>query len=489
MTARFWPGLVVLLALMLAPRPSPAAEAPEFRGLAFGSRLEALPAMEPVAAFGEVAYFRRSDEKPLLGEDCPTDIRYGFSRGALFSVRLTLAGCSGLADLIRAYEAKYGKPARESAPGTLRLLWRGPALTVSLSHFAREGRIEVDYVYLPELSHDEREIYQTPEAIRAEGPVGFRGLRFGRDISTTPNMVPAYREGAVAYFRRRDERMDLGATKLSDVLYGFYRNRFFAVLMRAASAEDFEPLRRAYMAKYGQPRAIAATLEEDLVWSWPKAQITLSRDAADGDLAIRYADAGLLAEVAAAETAAGAPPVLSGGSRLFSRGEPPRSFRGAAFGSPERALPSGEYLYVHRGRRYYRRTDERLNLGDIPLQSVLYAYDDGRLASVTLTVAPHEADPEKDFERVLSAYNAKYGPPSKRPDNEGGDLYLWAWPGLSIALVRPRAGPLEVHYVDASLLRRRESQLATKALDALDQKIFETPKADAPRIERPTGQE
>ena len=55
---------------------------------------------------------------------------------------------------------------------------------MSLSHFAREGTTEVDYVYLPELSHDDREIWQSPQTIRAEGPMGFRGLRFGRDIAT-----------------------------------------------------------------------------------------------------------------------------------------------------------------------------------------------------------------------------------------------------------------------------------------------------------------
>ena len=73
--------------------------------------------------------------------------------------------------------------------------------------------------------------------------------------------------------------------------------RFFTVVMRAPEAAEFEPVHQAYLAKYGSPRAVPATLEEDLIWSWPKAQLALSRDAADGGLTIRYADAAILAEV------------------------------------------------------------------------------------------------------------------------------------------------------------------------------------------------
>jgi hypothetical protein len=484
-------ALICLLVLALSGPGLAAtpAKGPEFRGLPFGARLAALPAMELVSSHGDVAFYRRAEEKSLLGEECVTDIRYGFSRGALFFVRMRLTGCENQVDLVRAYETKYGRPANESAPGTLRLAWRSPTLAITLSHFAREGRTEVDYVSLPDLSHDDREVWQAPETIRAEGPIGFRGLRFGRDIATIPGMEPAYREGAAAYYRRPGDNLDLGELRLSDILYGFHKGKLFTVVTRAPSAEDFSPLRQAYNAKYGPPKAVPATLEEDLVWSWPKAQIALSLDAADGGLTIRYADAALLAEVVKAETAAGAPPVISGGPRLFSRGDPPRSFRGATFGSPPTALPGAEYLFGHRGRKYYRRADERLNLGDIPLTKVVYAYDDERLASVTLTVAPRGGDPEQDFERVLSAYTTKYGPAAARASEDGSRLFLWTWPGLSIALSSPKVGPLEIHYVDASLLRRREADLAAKALGTLDHKTFEVPREHLERIERPVPQE
>lgn len=480
---------LLLVALAQPPDASAAAKVPEFRGLPFGTPLAALPDMEPAGVFGHVTFARRVSEKPLLGGDCATNIRYAFSKSGLFAVRLTLAGCEGLATLIRAYETKYGSPVREGAPGVVRLVWRQPTLAVTLSHFAKEGTTEVDYVYLPDLTHEEREVWQSAEEIRLVGPIGFRGLRFGRTLADIPNLTPAYQEGAAEYYRRRGERLELGETKLSDVLYGFWKGRFFASVMRAQNAEDFDALRRAYIAKYGPPRTIASTLEEELVWSWPKAQIAVSRDADNGGLVIRYADAGLLSEVVAAETAAGAPPALSGGLRLFSKTDPPRSFRGAAFGSPASALPAGEYLYGHRGRKYYRRAGERLGLGDIPLTNVLYAYDNDRLASVTLVVAPSGGDPEEEYRRVLSAYTSKYGPPTTRPGDDGTLLHLWAWPGISIAISRPRVGPMEVHYVDASLLRRHEARIAAKALGALDQKIFDAPDMAAPSIERPTGQE
>jgi len=480
---------LALAALLLAVGPLAAAKPPEFRGIVFGSALADIQGLTHVGDAGTTAFYRRDAEKPVFGEECATDVRYGFSRGLFFFARMTLAGCQGLGTLVQAFEAKYGLPAREGAPGTVRLVWRLPTLTVSLTHFAREGTTEVDYVFLPDMTPDERETWQSAEDIRARGPIGFRGVRFGREATGIPGLTLAYKEGAAVYYRRAGERLELGETRLNDVLYGFYEGRFFAVLMRADTAADFDALRQAYAAKYGAPRAIPATLEEELVWSWPTAQIALSRDTAEGGLAIRYADAGLLAKVVAAEAASGAPPSLSGGLRIYSRGDPPRSFRGAAFGSAETALPGGEYLYGHRGRRYYRRTDERLLLGDIPLLSVLYAYDGGKLSGVALTVAPSGNDPQGDYARVLDAYAAKYGQPAVRPGEDGSRVHLWSWPGLSLALIRPAQGPLEVHYVDASLLRRREGALAERALDSLDRKTFSPPDAGENRIERSNGQE
>ncbi|WP_428562885.1 MAG: hypothetical protein ACP59X_22575 [Solidesulfovibrio sp. DCME] len=478
--------LVLPSGLLAGPAPQKPAE---FRGIPFGAAPADVPGLERTASFGETDFYRRSDEKPVLGEDCPTDIRYGFSRGALFFVRLTLTGCQGLAGLVAAYEAKYGHPVREGAPGIIRLVWRLPTLTVSLSHFARDGDTVVDYVYLPELSRDEREVWQSAEDIRKRGPIGFRGLRFGRERPSVPGLVQAYQEGAAVYYRRQGDNLELGEMRLSDILYGFFGDRFFTVVMRAENAEDFEALRRAYQTKYGPPRTIPGTLEEELVWSWPEAQIALTRDMEAGGVAVRYADAAILAEVAKAEAGSGAPPSLSGGLRIFSKGEPPRSFRGAAFGSAPRSLPTGEYLYTHRGRKYYRRADERLGLGDIPLTSVLYGYDEDRLTGVTLVITPSGDAPQKDYERVLSAYAAKYGPPSDRTGEDGGTVHLWTWPGISIALTRPKVGPMEVHYVDASLLRRREARIAQKALLRLDEKIFADPDSATNRIERPNGEE
>lgn len=479
----------LLLAWTATALAASSPKPPAFRGISFGAKLADLPDMRHVAQYGDVTYARRPQEKPLLGDTCRTDIRYAFSRGALYFVRMTLTGCSGHAALVRAYMTKYGRPQNASAPGTLRLVWNLPTLRVTLSHFAREGTTQVDYVYLPNLSRDDRDIWQSPADIRANGPLGFRGLRFGRGIATVPDMVLAYKEGTTAYYRRRGDRMELGNIHLSDVLYGFARGRFFAAVMEAPEAADFEPLRQAYLAKYGSPRAVPATLEEDLIWSWPKAQIALSRDAADGGVTTRYTDTAILAEVIRSEGQAGAPPVISGGLRVFSRGNPPHSFRGASFGSAVSALPGAEYQFSHRGRKYYRRAGERLHLGDIPLTKVLYAYNNDRLASVALTVGAKSPEPERDFERVLSAYTTKYGPATARATEEGDRLFLWTWPGLSIALCSPKVGPLEIHYVDTSLLRRREARLASQALGTLDHAIFETPKEHPSRIERAGGEE
>ena len=116
----------------LAAGPAEAAKPPEFRGIPFGAPVADVSGLIPVLEVGPVALFRREAEKPAFGEDCQTTVRYGFSRGKFFFVRMGLTGCEDLGRIIAAYEAKYGRPAREGAPGWTRLVWRQPTLTVSL---------------------------------------------------------------------------------------------------------------------------------------------------------------------------------------------------------------------------------------------------------------------------------------------------------------------------------------------------------------------
>ncbi|WP_176638238.1 hypothetical protein [Desulfolutivibrio sulfoxidireducens] len=309
------------------------------------------------------------------------------------------------------------------------------------------------------------------EDIKARGPLGFRGLAWGEAAGNRSDLEYLYGSGEVAYYRRTGDNLEIGEFRLKDVLYGFFRDRFFHVQMRAREPGDIAALRAAYAAKYGPPRESVTALDENYLWSWPEAQIALDRDVLEDSLSIGYTFLPILEEMrrAAPDPLPGDPVFLRPGLAVYAKRPPPDGYGGIPFGTNVALLPGMEYVFVHKDVRQYRRVGEKRRIGDIALDDVIYSFRDDKLFYVILVIKQPSPG---DFERLRAAYEAKYGP--YEAISPGANEHLvWSWPAAAVALIRYRdTGSLEICYAYAPVLRQIENMRIDAALEALAKKTF-----------------
>lgn len=470
------PCLPILLSVLLAvagwglcaTATARAAAAPrEFRGVPWGDAIERHPELARAYSHGEQVFYRKPGDASELGGMPLEDALYVFERGRLRGARLVLTDFGDFASLKQAYISKYGVPEVRQGGGLDAYVWNWPLLRIELFHDRREGRVEAAYVHLPGMAGKDKELFQDDEEIRARGPLGFRGIRFGRDLSGLTDMIPVFGDGDFQYCRRKGENLSLGEIKLKDVLYYFYKGKFYHVSMPVARYDDFAPLKAAYFKKYGPPRENISVLNENYVWTWDDAQIALDRNETDGSVEISYAFVPVLEEAEESRATAENMAFLRDFRSLYAVGQAPGSFRGIAWGADLADAPGLEYVYSHKGVMNYRRPEERLSLGAVELGDILYSFYQDRFFYATMTVKPDPESGSDHFQALRDAYEAKYGKPRVRMTGDA-ENYVWAWPAMHIALIRYRdGGGVEVCYVYDPVLEEIEKQKIDRAMDAL----------------------
>lgn len=454
--------------------PALASQAPqplEFRGLAFGSSAKDVPDLVTVAGSGPVRICRRQGQPSRLGDMASAETTYYYYDDMLHAVRLTIAGGADFGELRAAYAAKYGQPRLATRGGAAEVLvWTWPLVEIEMRLDRREGAAVVDYVYLPRLAPSEKPLYQDDADLRRRGPIGFRGVRFGENVSRLPDMRFVYGSGGSDFYRREGDRLFLGEIGLSDIFYCFYKDALYHVVMKVGHYADFAPLLAAYAKKYGPPASQVTALGESHLWRFETAQIALERNSIDGTVEISYAHLPVLAamERETADIEHGDAVFLRKSRARYAAGPPPAGFRGLAWGADIRDMPDMDFLYVHKNVRHFRRKSDVRSLGDIPLTDIVYSYHGGKLYQVTMEVASKSREDNETFHaRLAEAYSAKYGP-AKVKESSSSVHYLWNWPAVNIALVKDKAtSAVEIGYVYTPVLDALEKDKVKAALDDL----------------------
>jgi hypothetical protein len=91
-----------------------------------------------------------------------------------------------------------------------------------------------------------------------EAPSGFRGITWGTPLSKLTGMAVADDSGQVKYYRRSGDPLKLGEAELTRVSYGFYRGKFYSVLIEFEGRANFEKARTHLLATYGENARISS---------------------------------------------------------------------------------------------------------------------------------------------------------------------------------------------------------------------------------------
>ncbi len=91
-----------------------------------------------------------------------------------------------------------------------------------------------------------------------EAPNGFRGITWGAPLSGLSGMVVADDSGQVKYYRRAGDPLNLGEAELKRLSYGFYKGKFYSVLIEFEGRANFEKAKTHLLATYGEAARIGS---------------------------------------------------------------------------------------------------------------------------------------------------------------------------------------------------------------------------------------
>ena len=86
-------------------------------------------------------------------------------------------------------------------------------------------------------------------------PDGFRGIKWGTDISTLKDMEyvktdPSY--GGVKLYKRKNDKLQIGDSELISILYGFWKDKFSSVTIYAKGFKNWIKLKEACFQRYSE---------------------------------------------------------------------------------------------------------------------------------------------------------------------------------------------------------------------------------------------
>jgi hypothetical protein len=110
-------------------------------------------------------------------------------------------------------------------------------------------------------------------ATAAELEDGFFGIEWKTNLSEVNGFKKVGENLNVTYFVNPERIFTIDDVKIQNVLYGSFKNQFFAVYINIQTIEVFSHLRRGFNSKFGVPRISMGSPEQQTTHQW-KSQKT-----------------------------------------------------------------------------------------------------------------------------------------------------------------------------------------------------------------------
>lgn len=109
-------------------------------------------------------------------------------------------------------------------------------------------------------------------------PMAFRGIFWGQSLESLKDrtFMPVSHDGDIRSYRLKGDRLKIEGARVSDIVYSFYRNRFYRVSVAIDSREEFEKIRRHFFDAYGEGISVSREEEEEnYYWSGAELDVCL----------------------------------------------------------------------------------------------------------------------------------------------------------------------------------------------------------------------
>ena len=115
----------------------------------------------------------------------------------------------------------------------------------------------------------------TPAFAFQNEPDGFRGIKWGTNISELPDMGLVEDAGDLKYYSRLYDSMKIGDTRVDRIIYGFYKDRFYRVEISFSEFSNFTRLKATFLDQYGSGYKPYSLLED--YW-WDGSTVSIVMD-------------------------------------------------------------------------------------------------------------------------------------------------------------------------------------------------------------------
>jgi len=101
------------------------------------------------------------------------------------------------------------------------------------------------------------------------------GLKWGIKLSDLKSFSKVWSGGNVDFYIKPGEVRTINDVIVAEVIYGFYKDQFFAVYVKIDSIEVFDDFRRYMKSKYGIPQKTVYVKKDQTIYRWKYEKIKM----------------------------------------------------------------------------------------------------------------------------------------------------------------------------------------------------------------------
>ena len=106
-------------------------------------------------------------------------------------------------------------------------------------------------------------------------PEGFRGIKWGGSLFTAKELVLVEREGTVGVYRKRSDKFEIGKAEVNQIVYKFFRDRFYMVEINFQDLVNYNSLRKQLFEIYGDGWPNTSMWRKEWKWYGEEVNIVL----------------------------------------------------------------------------------------------------------------------------------------------------------------------------------------------------------------------
>ena len=119
---------------------------------------------------------------------------------------------------------------------------------------------------------------------------GILGTNWGADISDLTGLSKVSQKGDVSYYKNPQKSYTVFGIDTANVIFGFFKDKFFAVYIAVDSIEVFDRTKNHLTQKLGSPLTILKTKNQQTIFSWKQTntRIKLKLYEKDGKIKLAF---------------------------------------------------------------------------------------------------------------------------------------------------------------------------------------------------------